>query len=172
MITSPEESSVLGIKAILHDKKLATNALIYIFIWNMNALAFAGCDIALGNLSVDLRYAMLFLGVVQSVCSIIAGFLIIKFKPEIIFKYTSVWMAVLLSIFIFEPKSVIYIISLIHLLYIIIDFKIKILIKKKTTSNNFFKKKKLNFIFKLFSKNSFRLKYQFRLKYFFFFINF
>lgn len=106
MIALPEIPPVLGIKAILHDKTLAINALIYIFIWNMNALAFAGCDIALGNLSVDLRYAMLFLGVVQSVCSAIAGFLIIKFKPETIFKYTSVWMAIFLSIFIMEPKSV------------------------------------------------------------------
>jgi hypothetical protein len=101
-----DDNPVLGIRAILQSKGLAKNALIYIFIWNMNALSFAGCDISLGNVSVDLRSAMLFLGIVQSVCSISAGVLLINFKPEIIFKYTSVWMGIFLSVFLLEPKSV------------------------------------------------------------------
>lgn len=86
-------------------KSLRVNILLYLLIWNLNSILYAGCGISLSSFSGQLNITMFFLGAVQTTCSYISGNLILEFKEEILLKITTSCMAIFFVIFFFEPKN-------------------------------------------------------------------
>lgn len=98
----------MGILDLFKDSQLKWNALIYLFMWNMNSVSYAGCDISLGSLAIDLRYSIFFLGFIQALCCSISGYLLTKFPSELLIKFTTVWMTIFFLAFFFEPQVLVY----------------------------------------------------------------